>query len=52
MEHVIVMGKNRNTWRILVRKLEETDYREKNRHRCENNIKMDIKEIEWAPELD
>jgi hypothetical protein len=29
MRHVIVMGENINAWRILVRKLEEIDYRDK-----------------------
>lgn len=46
MGRVIVMGEKRNAWRILVRKVEEIDCREKNWWKWENNFKRDIKERE------
>jgi hypothetical protein len=33
--------------RILVGKSEERDHLGRFRHRCEDNIKMDVREMEW-----
>jgi hypothetical protein len=41
--HVACMGEMRNACRILVRKSEEIIALVKSMHRCEDNIKMDLK---------
>jgi hypothetical protein len=41
-------GVKRNAYGILVRTPKEKILLGRGRRRCENNIKMDIKEIEWC----
>ena len=43
--HVARMEQCRNAYRVLVRKLEGRRHLERPRHRCENNIKMDLREV-------
>jgi hypothetical protein len=45
--HVARKGENRNACRILVGKPEEKKPLGKPRHRWVDNIKMDLREIEW-----
>jgi hypothetical protein len=42
------MGEKRNAYRILVRKSEGGRPLGSPRHRNENNIKMDLREIKWG----
>jgi hypothetical protein len=46
--HVACMGVNRNTCRVLVVKLEGKRPLGRSRHRWEDNIKMELKEIGWG----
>jgi hypothetical protein len=46
--HVAFLGEKRNAYRILARKLERKRPLERPRHRCENNIKMDFREMAWG----
>jgi hypothetical protein len=45
--HVARMGATRNAYRILVGKPEGKTPLGRPRRRCEDNIKMDLKEIGW-----
>jgi hypothetical protein len=45
--HVARMGAKRNSYRILVEKSEENKSLGRPRRRWVNNIKMDLREIEW-----
>jgi hypothetical protein len=45
--HAARMGKKRNTYRILVGKSEGKRPLGRPRHRLVDNIKMDLREIEW-----
>jgi hypothetical protein len=45
--HVARMGEKRNAYRILVGKPEGKRPLGRPRHRWVNNIKMDLREIEW-----
>jgi hypothetical protein len=45
--HVARMGMERNSYRILVGKPEEKSPLGRPRHRWEDNIRMDLREIEW-----
>jgi hypothetical protein len=47
-EHVAQMGEKRNAYRILVGKPEEKRPLRRPRHRWVDNIKMDLREIEWG----
>jgi hypothetical protein len=40
-------GEKRNAYRLLVGKPEGKRQLGRARHRCVNNIKMDLREIEW-----
>jgi hypothetical protein len=42
------LGEKRNSYRILARKLEGKRPLERTRHRWEDNIKMDFREIGWG----
>jgi hypothetical protein len=42
------MGEKRNTYRILVGKPEGKRPLGRPRRRCEDNIRMDLKQIEWG----
>jgi len=44
--HVTCMGEMRNAYKILVRKLEVKTFG-RPRHRWENNIRIDLREIGW-----
>jgi hypothetical protein len=46
--HTTRMGKKRNAYKILVGKPEGEKSLEGQRHRWLNNIKMDLREIEWG----
>jgi hypothetical protein len=46
--HVTRMRENGNAYRILVGKLEGKRLLERPRRRCEDNIRMDLREIEWG----
>jgi hypothetical protein len=41
------MGKMRNIYKTLVRKPEERRPLERPRHRCEDNIRMNLREMGW-----
>jgi hypothetical protein len=41
------MGEGRNVYRVLVRKPERKRPLERPSHRCEDGIKMDLREIGW-----
>ena len=45
--HVARMGKKRNAYRTLVGKPERKRPLGRQRRRCANNIKMDLREIGW-----
>jgi hypothetical protein len=45
--HGVGLGKMKNLYRILVRKPEGKRSFRRSRHRCEDNIKMDLREIGW-----
>jgi hypothetical protein len=47
-EHVSQIGEKRNAHRILVGKLEGRRLLGRPRHRWEDNIKMDVREIGWG----
>jgi hypothetical protein len=42
------MGQRRNVYRVLVEKPEGKRPLERPRHRCEDGIKMDLREIGWG----
>jgi hypothetical protein len=46
--HVARMGEGRNVYRVLVGKPEGKKTLERPRRRCENGIKMDLREIGWG----
>jgi hypothetical protein len=48
MGHVARMGEKRGAYRILVGKPEGRRPRERSRRRWEDNIKMDLKDVEWS----
>jgi hypothetical protein len=41
------MGEMKNAYSILVRKLEGKRPFRRPRHRCQDNIRLDLMEIEW-----
>jgi hypothetical protein len=41
--HVALMEDRRDAFRVLVRRSEG----KRPRHRCENNIKMNLQEVQW-----
>jgi len=45
--HIACIGERRDAYRVLVLKLEGKRQLGKPRHRWENNIRMDLKEIRW-----
>jgi hypothetical protein len=45
--HVVQMGEKRNAYKILVAKPEGKRPLGRQRHRWVDNIKMDLREIEW-----
>jgi hypothetical protein len=45
--HVARIGEKRNAYRILVGKPEGKRPLGRKRHRCVDNIKMDLREIGW-----
>jgi hypothetical protein len=45
--HVACMGAKRNAYRVLVGKPEKKKPLGKPRHRWEENIKMDVREMDW-----
>jgi hypothetical protein len=47
-EHVACKGEERNVYRVLVGKLEGKRQLERPRHRGEDGIKMDLREIGWG----
>jgi len=47
MGHVACMGEMRNAFKILVGKPEGTRPCGRSKHRCEHNIRLDLREIEW-----
>ena len=47
MGHIACIGERRDAYRVLVLKLEGKRQLGKPRHRWENNIRMDLKEIRW-----
>jgi len=47
MEHVAHMGERKGICRVLVGKPEDKRPFRKPRHRWEDNIKVDLKEISW-----
>jgi hypothetical protein len=46
------MGERRGAYRVLVGKPEGRRPLERLMYRWENNIKMDLREVGWGPELD
>jgi hypothetical protein len=42
------MGEGRNVYRVLVGKPKETGPLERPRHRWEDGIKVDLREIDWV----
>jgi hypothetical protein len=46
--HVALLGEKRNAYRILVGKPEEKSPLGRPRHRWEDNIRMDLREIGWG----
>jgi hypothetical protein len=46
--HVACMGPQRNAYRILVQKPEGKKPLGRLRHRCEDNIKMDLRKLGWG----
>jgi hypothetical protein len=50
--HVARMGKERNVYRVLVGKTEGKKVLGKPRHRWEDGIRMDLKEIGWGFRVD
>jgi hypothetical protein len=46
--HVACMGEGRNVYRVLVRKPEGKRPLERPRHRWEDRIKIDLREIGWG----
>jgi hypothetical protein len=46
--HVARMGEGRNVYRVLVGKAEGKRPLERPRRRCEDGIKMDLREIGWG----
>ena len=45
--HVVCMGKRRGAYRVLVGRPEGRKQLGRHRHRWEDNIKMDLREVEW-----
>jgi hypothetical protein len=52
VQHVALMGERRGAYGVLVRKPEVKRPLGRPRHRWENNIKMDLKEVGWGHRLD
>ena len=50
--HVIRMGERRGAYKVLVGKAEGTRPLGRPRHRCENNIKIDLQDVGWERGLD
>jgi hypothetical protein len=46
--HVARMGEGRNVYRVMVGNLEGKRPLERQRHRWEDGIKMDLREIDWG----
>jgi hypothetical protein len=46
--HVARIGETRNTYRILLVKPEQKRPLGRHRRRCEDNINMDLRDIEWG----
>jgi hypothetical protein len=49
--HVARMGERRGAYSVLVGKPEGMRQLERSRHRCADNIKMDLREVGWGHEL-
>jgi hypothetical protein len=47
-EHVALMNEERNVYRLLVGKPEGRRQLERPRHRWEDNIRMDLREVRWV----
>jgi hypothetical protein len=47
-EHVALIGEKRNAYRILVGMPEGKRPLGRSRHRWKDNIKMDLRELEWG----
>jgi hypothetical protein len=45
--HVVRMGEMRNAYSIVIGKPEGKDHSGKRRRKLEDNIRMDLREIEW-----
>jgi hypothetical protein len=50
--HVASMGEERKVYRVLVGKPEEKRPLRRPRHRCEDGIRMDLREIGWGCGVD
>jgi hypothetical protein len=48
VEHVACMGERRGVYRVLVGKSEGKSLLGRPRHRCEDNIKMDLQKVGWG----
>ena len=46
--HVARMGERRGAYRVLMGKLEERRPLERPRRRCEDNIKVNLREVGWG----
>jgi hypothetical protein len=49
--HVERVGKKRNPYKVLVRKPERKESPVTPRCRCEDNIKVDLREMRWGDQL-
>jgi hypothetical protein len=48
MGHAAYIGEKRGVYRVMVEKPEENRPHGRNRHRWEDNIKMDLQEVGWG----